>query len=61
MTMVTVPPTLLVPLPNPLTTAMASLGAYLASLMPLKVLNNYGGGTVADIMPKRSSLPLTQM
>jgi len=26
----------------------------------LKVLSNYGGGTVADV-PKRSSLPLTAL
>jgi len=47
MTMVTAP-TLLVRLPNPPTTAMAWLELPTASLMPLKVLSNYGG-TVADI------------
>jgi len=41
-------PTLLVRLPNPPTTAMAWLELPTASLMPLKVLSNYGGGT-ADI------------
>jgi len=45
MTMVTVP-TLLIHCHNGY--GVAGI-AYLASLMPLKVLSNYGGGTVADI------------
>jgi len=49
MTMVTVP-TLLVPIAQSTNNGYGVAGiAYLASLMPLKVLSNYGGGTVADI------------
>jgi len=44
---------------HPPTTAMARLELPQASLMPLKVLSNYGGGL--PILRKRSSLPLTTM
>jgi len=56
MTMVTVP-TLLVPLPNPPTTAMSL--EYASQPDAFESVSNYGGAPL-PILPKRSSLPLTK-